>query len=313
MSGFLKRMENEIAYKKVGRGEGTGPISRILSGINLLALVYLLVYLFKDQQYIPLIILVVLGFTRFGHWVSIGLLIYFIVAKYWVGTGLILLYGGIGWLSVWFGVRNIKRNLYSGRANIDPFEGMADLLFILIFKLILFGVALLTSGIVSIIFWVLFGFVTLFEVGRYYQRLSSPWRKLHFPLMVHYSAIAGYLVGAAKSAGKEFNIKQALHSLIKAAYRYMEDDEINLLIESAEKKINNFSDREALNKLFQRSHPSLDPNKIEELMDKIETTLRNPEEKGLRIRYAIAEIVGREYGEHERMKYIYAVFTGQAN
>lgn len=313
MSVLFKRIENEIAYKKVGQGEGTGPISRILSGVNLIALVYLLVFLFKDQQYVPLIILVVLGFTRFGHWVSIGLFIYFIATKYWGGTALVLLYGGIGWLSVWFGVRNIKRNLYRGRANIDPFEGMADLLFILIFQLAFFSLALLTSGILSIIFWVLFGLVTLFEAGRYYQRLSSPWRRLHFPLMVHYSAIAGYQVGVTKSTGKEFNIEQALYSLIKAAYRYMEDDEVNLLIESAEKKMTNFSDRKALSKLFQRKNLSVEPNKIEELMDKIETKLRNPEEKGLRIRYAIAEIVGRDYGEHERIKYIYDVFTGQAN
>jgi len=313
MSDFFKRMENEIAYEKVGRGEGIGPISRILSGVNLLVLVYLLVYLFKDQQYLPLIILLALGFTRFGHWVSIGILIYFIVTKYWVGTALVLLYGGIGWLSVWFGVRNIKRNLYSGRANIDPFEGMADLLFILIFQLAFFGLALLTSGIISIVFWVLFGLISFWEVYRYYYRLSSPWRRLHFPLMVHYSAIVGYQMGVAESTGKEFNIEEALRSLVKTAYRYMEDDEVNSLIESAEEKMTNFSDREALQELFQRSNPSVESNKLQELMDKIEASLKNQEEKGLRIRYVIAEIVGRDYGEQERIKYIHAVITGQAN
>ena len=313
MSDFFGRIENETAYERMARGEGTGPTSRVLSGVNLLALIYLLVYLFKDQQYLPLIVLLALGFTRFGHWVSIGLLIYFVVAKYWVGTALVLLYGGLGWLSVWFGVRNIKRNQNSSRANIDPFEGMGDLVFILIFQLVFFGLALLTSGFLSIVFWVLFALVAFFEAGRFYHRLSSPWRRLHFPLMVHYSAIAGHQMGAADSTDKEFNIEQALYSLVKTAYHYMDDGEVHSLIESAKKKMTGFTDRRALKGLFQKNSPSMDHNRLPEVMDKIETSLGNREEKGLYVRYVVAEIVGRDYGEQERTKYVHAIVTGQAN
>lgn len=313
MSEFFKRMENEIALEKMGRGEGTGPISRILSGVNLLTLVYLMVYLFKDQQYVPLGILLILGFTRFGHWVSIGFLVYFIITKYWIGTALVLLYGGIGWLSVWFGVRNIKRNLYSGRSTVDPFEGSPILLPVFIFQLIFFALALLTSNILSAIFWALFGLVILYETGFFYHRLRAPWCRLHFPLMVRYAGIAGYKVAEAKSTAKDFHIKEALSTLVKSAYPYMKDDEVDSLIGSAEKKMANFSDREALNELFMKGKSSIDCNKLQELMDKIEIALKNQEEKGLYIRYVIAEIIGRDYGEQERQKYIHSVITGQAH
>lgn len=313
MSDFFRRMEKEIAYEKVGRGERTGPLSRILSGINILILVFILTYLFKDHKYLPLGILLVSFFTSFGHWIGIGVIIYFIVTGYWSGAFLLSLYVITSWSWVWFGMRSIKRNLYSGRANVDPFEGMYDLLPIFIIQVLSFGIALITNGILSIVFWVIFAIVTIYEVGRYYVRLAQPWRRLHFPLMIRYSSIAGYQMGAAESTGNEFSIKQVLRSLVKTAYPYMEDDEVSSLIDSAEKKMINFSDREVLGGLFQRSNLSADHNKFQELMDKIETVLKNPKEKGLLIRYVIAEIVGRDYGEQERIKYIHAVITGQAN
>jgi len=321
MDAFLKRIENEISYDRVSRGKGTGPISRILSGINLFVFVYLLIYLLKDQQYLSLGILLILtvlsfAFTWFGNWNAIGLiglLIYFLTTNYWMGVGLLFLYTSIGWASVWFGTRNVKKNLQTGRAEVDPFEGMFDLLFTFILQLIFFGLALLTSGILSIIFWVLLGIITLFEImTRYYPRLRSPWCKLHFPLMMRYSTLVGHRMGASKTTGKEFNIKDVLHSLVKSAYPYWEDNEVNLLVNTAEQKMANFTDREALKTLFRKNNPSIDLNKLKKVMEKIHTALRNPEEKGLYVRYVIGEIVGKDYGELERLKYIHAVIVGQA-
>ena len=310
--GDFDRLENEIASREISRGAKTGSVSAILSNVCLLALVYLLVQLFKDKHYLPLIIMLVLGFTRLGHWVSIGLFIYFVVSQYWVGASLILLYGGIGWFSFWFGLRNVKGNLGGRRANIDPLEGMHDLLFILILQLVFFGLALLTSGVLSIVFWVFFGLVTLFEILRYYHRLGSPWRRLHFPLMMHCFIILGKQMRSAESTGKESSIKEALYSLVKTAYPGMEDDEAYSLIDSAERRMDTFSDQGALTELSQKSNPSLDPAKRQAGMDTIETTLKYPKSDGSFIRYVIAEVIGRDYGEQERLKYIKAIITGQA-
>lgn len=313
MADFLKSVEHKMTWEKLLRGEGTGPVSKILSVAGLLVLVYLLVQLLKDQQYVPLGILLIFGFTRFGHWILLGLLVYFLFSKYWIGVVLLFLNYIIAWTSGWFGRRNITKNLYSARANVDPFEGMHDMLYVLIFQLAFFGLALLTSGILSIIFWLLFGLVTLFEAGRYYNRLSSPWRKIHFSLMIRYCAIVGYQTGLAERTGKEFGIYETLNDLIKSAYSYIGDDEVRLLIGSAENKLVNFDDREALKEFFKKKNPSISYDNLEQLIAKIETTIKSSKERGWLIRYVIAEIVGRDYGEHERLKYVCALLTGKAN
>lgn len=150
MSNFFEKFENELAYQKMSKGEGTGPVSRILSNVSILVLVFLLVTLFKAQFYWPALLFLVIGFTRFGHWASIGLLIYFVIIQYWTGVFIMMIYGAIGWISGWYGMRNIKKNLYSGKAKVDPFEGMGDLLFLLIFQIVFFALALSISGILSV-------------------------------------------------------------------------------------------------------------------------------------------------------------------
>jgi len=313
MTDFIKRIEKEIAFNKMGRGKGTGPISRILSIVQLIVFVYIVIFLFKDKQYLPFIILLLLGVTKFGHWVLIGLLIYFISTQYWTGVSLVLLSQGIGFLSVWFGLRNIKKNQFSGKADIDPFEGMDDIIITLIFQLIFLVLALLTSNTLSIIFWILFGLLTVYESGRFYHRLSSPWRRLHFPLMVHYLSIAGSLLAIQEITGKEFDIQIALRTLVNKAYPYMENDEVNSILESAKKKMTNFNDKEELKLLIQRKRNILDQNNLNDLLNKIETTLMSPKNNAMFVKYVIAEIIGRDYGKQERLNYIYAVLTGQAN
>lgn len=313
MSNVIKKFESRLALDKASRGEDTGPVSRILSGVNILILVYLLVSLFKDEKYISAVVLLTLGFTRFGSWVSIGLAIYFVVVGYWTGVILMLLFGCVGWFSIWFGTRNIKRNLYSGRAKVDPFEGMFERFYILVFQVVFFVVALLVPGMVGIIFWVLFGIVTLLQVGGYWHRLSSPWRRLHLPLMVRYAGIAGYQTGIAERTEKEVNIDEALHAFAKNVYPDLADDDVDSILESVQEKYDKFVDRKILEDEFRRKNASVDPKKLEELLDKIGETLKDPKETGLKIRWFIAEIIEHDYGIRERAKYLREVIIGGAN
>jgi len=115
---FFKKNEDKVVYRKLSRGRETGPISRILSGINLYIIVYLLVNLFKNEKYLPFIILLVLGFTPLGFWIMVGLLIFFIITKYWFGVILLLLYGVLSQLSGYFGEKNITRILHGKCSNV---------------------------------------------------------------------------------------------------------------------------------------------------------------------------------------------------
>ncbi len=313
MTDVIKKFESEIAFQKMSKGEGTGPISRILSNVNILIIVFLLATLVKDELYIPALILVLLGFTRFGHFVIIGLGIYFLIIGYWAGVIILLLAGLVGYSSVYFGTRNIKKNLYSAKARIDPFEGMADLLPLLIVQSAFFFIALITSGVTSIIFWVLFGLVTLFEAGRFYHRLAAPWRRLHYPIMVRYAAIAGVETAVAEKENREFDVEKALHGLIKNIFPDFSDKEIQEGIDVIKDKMHKFSDRKLLEDEFRKANPNIDNAKLKEVLDKIANALNDPKERGLFIRWFIAEMVERDYGKKERIKYLHAVILGRAD
>jgi hypothetical protein len=308
MSYFLEKFENEHAYQEMSKGEGTGPISRILSNVSILASVFLLVTLFKAQFYWPAFLLLVLGFTRFGRWVSIGLLVYFVIIQYWIGVIIMAIIGAFGWISVWYGIKNIKKNLYSGKVNIDPFEGMVDLLFLLIFQVVFFALALFTSGVLSIVFWVLFGLVTLFEVGRFYHRLASPWRQLHYPLMVRYAAIAGCYAGVAQKENKEFDIEAAIDAFVKVIYPNWTDEEITKFVKMIDEKMNSFADEDKLCDFIKKINTQIEDKKLDALLGKIQEHFKKKSP-----RWVIAETIERDCGIEERTKYLYSVIVGKAD
>jgi hypothetical protein len=99
----------------VRRGELTGPVSRILSSINLLLGTYILVLLIKNQYYIPVIIIIFLMFTPIAPLGVLGAIIYFAIIGYWVVVLLLLVLGIVGWLSVRFGMRNVLKILTQDR------------------------------------------------------------------------------------------------------------------------------------------------------------------------------------------------------
>ena len=219
----------------------------------------------------------------------------------------------VGYSSVFFGTKNIKQNLYSAKARVDPFEGMADLLPILVLQSIFFFVALIISGMASIIFWVLFGLITLFEAGRFYHRLASPWRRLHYPIMVRYAAIAGAEAAMAQNENREFDVKKALHNLAKNIFTDFSEKEIQEGIDVVEEKMQKFLDRESLESEFTKTNSSIDKSKLKEVLDKIANALKDPKERGLMVRWFVAEMIERDYGEVERAKYLRCVIIGQAD
>lgn len=308
MNNFFEKLENDLAYSKASRGEGTGPTSRILSNVNILLIVYLLIVLLKAHFYLPAILLLLLGFTRFSHWSFIGFIIYFIFVRYWPGIFIMAISGTVGWISAWVGMNNIKKNLYSDKAKVDPFEGMNDLLIILIFQVIFFVLALITSGFLSVIFWVLFTIVTLFEISRYYHRLSSPWRGIHYPLMVRYAWFVGIQTGIAKKTEKEFDKNAALKEFVKNIYPDWSEEEINNFIDSVNKKVEKFDDREKLIDAFKKNNPSLEDKKLGEVLDNFQEHLKKQIPRAV-----IAEIIERDFGIDEKIKYLYAGIIGRAN
>lgn len=307
MNFFSEGFEDKLAYLKAGKGEGTGPTSRILSNINILIVVYLLVILIKAHFYLPAILLLGLGFTRFSLLSFIGFIIYFVFIQYWEGVIAMSISGVVGWISAWTGMNNIKRNFHNNKAKVDPLEGMSDLLVVLIFQTIFFVLALITSGLLSISFWVLFTIVTLFEIARYYHYLASPWRRLYYPLMVRYAFFIGLQMSIAEKLKREVNITTALIDFMRSIYPNWTEEEVEKFLENVRIKMLKFTDRKGLIDAFKKNNPSLNLGRISKELDKFHKALKreNP-------RWVIAEIVERDYGIDERIKYLQSIITGRA-
>lgn len=310
---LYERVLNEAAIRKMQRGEGTGPVSRISSHISLLLLVYTAGRLIKDGLYLPLVILAVFSFTRFFTWVMLIFIVYFVFVAYIPGVILLGAYVLSAWASAWFGTRNIKRSFGAENAYVDPLEGMGDILLVFILQAPFLLVASFTSGVISIVAWGLFILVSLFFMGRYFYRLSSPWRRLHFPLMYRYSGLAGQEMGLAQVENREFDVRAALRNLVKSVYPNWQDDEADALVNSARERMVAFKDREAFVSFLKSRNPTLDPQRLNEFLQKTGDLLKRPDEKGMLVRYVIAEIVGRIHSEQERLKYLQAIFSGRAD
>ncbi len=183
---------------------------------------------------------------------------------------------------------------------------------IAILQLFFLIIALAISGVGSLIFLILFGLIIIYEVSYLLHRLRSPWRRLHFPLMVRYHKLVGARAALAESSQIEFDRESALFTLVKSVYPDWNENEIRLLIESAEKKRTTYADRDIFVELYKNKYPSIDQDEIEEIVHKIENEFSDPEQKPYYVRYIIGEIVSREFGEKERSKYIRSLFTGVA-
>lgn len=308
MNDFLEKVIDGIAYRKASRGEGTGPASKMFSSLNILIFVLWLVTLFKAKFYWVALTLLISVFTRFGLWVSIVLLIYFVIVHYWVGIVFLFTYGVIGWISAWLGIKNIKNNLYSGKTQVDPFEGMPDISFFYIFQVIFLSLALLIPGIPSVASWILFGIVTLFVLYRFYYRLVPRWRRLHCPLMVRYAPVVGYHSGIAKRENKKFDMDPSLKDFIKSIYPSLSSEELEDYLNTVDAKMESFAERNGLISVFRKDNLVVDSKKLNEALDEFHKHLkkRNP-------RWIIAEVIERDYGVDEKINYLQAILTGQAD
>jgi hypothetical protein len=308
----LEKLKTTIAANDAREGKGTGPLSKILSHLAILAFVYLLAALVKDRWYVSALVILGLGITRFGIWAFVAAAAYFAFVSYWAGVWLSLTAFATNVASFWVGLRNVKRNLFSKKTNVDAFEGMHDSVFALILEAMALFVGVVSTGTLASLAWAFFGIVMLFHLGRYGIRLGSPWRRLHNSLMVRYAGIAGYQMGTAQKEGREFDLAEALFELVKSALPSKEDEQIRELVESAQIKMREFSDRENLRRFFEKKFPAANANKIAELLDDIHRSLLDPQKKGERIRWTIAELVENDFGTEERTKYLDAVIFGKA-
>lgn len=308
----MLRMNNfreNLIFDRLQQGRGTGALSKFMSQLSIFAIIYLIVLFFEDEHYLLLALLLLFGFTRHGHWITVGLLIYCIFTNYWGAIIPILTFGLFGWLAAFFGFRNIESNLYR-TVNVDALEGMFDTVIAYYFSLILFILALITSGVLSVVVWALLIFALIYELLRVRTRTSEHWRKLHFPILIRFAKIVGYHVGFAKSRDEKAKFGDMILDFLNGLLPDWTDEDIDSLIEQAEESIEQFSDKEPLLEFLEQTHPSASSDDLEKVISNVSNILSKPE-NGMRLRYIIAELIELDYGEEEREKYVCNLLTGK--
>jgi len=242
----------------------------------------------------------------------LGGAIYFGLIQYWTGVTLLGLSFLVGILSVRFGIRFNEKIVRGQSAVIDPFENMPETGIPTIIELIAFGIAILSSGLISIIAWIVFAIGMGFLLMRYLFRLQSGWARLFYPLMLRYSSQSGEEAARAKLAGIEYSMENVLPKFVHSVYPSFSQEEINALIDTARMKLINFTDQEALKRYFQTSKNNLSQEVVDDLFSRVEQELQDQEGMGAKLlRFVIAEIVTREYGESERTKFVAGLITGR--
>jgi hypothetical protein len=311
MPDFLNKILDKTASDYAEQGYGTGGVSKILSGLSFLVLSFLCAYLFNDKLYIPLIILAVLSWNRYGYIIIVGILGYFIFAKYWIGIGLILLYWFIGITSIQIGKRNVKKLIFEQKPIINPFDGQGFILIFAVLQCLFCLGAMITHGIIMIILWVLFGIITIFLVQTYILRLFPKWRSIHYPLMIRYARVAAKETVESEAEHRQYDFLKATQLLMQTVYQRDEEKSKQLILKAYE-RMKNFSDRELLEKYCYKKNPSVNPLKLTEFLDAINKNLNFSDKNKSIIFYGIAEVVEDIYGCNERIKYLWAYFIGEA-
>lgn len=310
---YFKKLERQMVFDRVSKGQYTGLQSRLLSHLNLLVLVFLACLLILNRLYIPLIILGSTIFAgNFSLLIFIGLTIYLSAIKFWLGVAIIIAMGIIGQLSVIFGSQHTKRVLYSNKLtkNIDPFEGMMDMLPLTILEFIFFAVGIMSKGILSVIALSIFLILLFLNLYRYWYRYSEVWRRIHFSFMVRYAAKIGYAVGLTERDQKEAKIDIVLTDLLKEIIQDWSSIQAQQFLDIIKNKIEKFSEKSLFVDIFRKIIVSDD--KVQELVDKFGDKLKSQNDKGLFIRYVIAELIEKDYGIEEKKKYFEALLTGRA-
>lgn len=298
------------AYYRTNQGWTTGPASRLLSWITLNLYVVFAVMLLENKLYLPLIIAVVLFFAPLGSLGTLALAVYLAYIHFWTGLSLILVCLVLGFASFMFGVRYNKKLIKARGALIDPFETMPEIGAAIIVQLVALGGALLLPGVLAILLWVVYILATAFLAWRFAFRLRSPWARIHYPLMLRYSALAGVEAAAAATYGRDYSMNNVLLPLLRSLYPDREDHELQDVISSAERKLTDFSDEAPLREFL---NPLAGATQTDAILARTKADIQDRVGWDAKLlRFVIAEVVTREFGHKERTKYIAALLTGDA-
>jgi hypothetical protein len=139
---------------------------------------------------------------------------------------------------------------------ISPFEGQPLLPFCIVLIIIFGSLGIFLHGILSIIMWVLVVPFAFFLFSMITVRLSHKWAKVHYPVMIRYSRMAGMAMGLYPNKRADERVDIALALLLQSLYPNMSADEAQKMYEQMMEKGDVFHDKNMLTKAIERKAPN---------------------------------------------------------
>lgn len=164
---------------------------------------------------------------------------------------------------------------------------------------------------VSAWWWIASVVVGLWQVQRWFFHNGRPWRRIHFPMMSAYAAVSGFEHVEAEKNGREFDIKRALHSLVKSVRPDWGFSQTQQFIEREFSRCNSFSDEPLIKQYIQHKNNDMPQESIEKILC-IAKEAFNPSDKGFMVRMVIAGIIEDQHGTEQRGEYLFEVVRGKA-
>lgn len=196
------------------------------------------------------------------------------------------------------------------KIRINPLERYPILYMCILFFCLFITLAILLNGFLSIVFWIFTIIIGFFTFSIMYVRLSTKWRRIHYPLMVRYASALGYAQGQNESLTIDEKMDFALLFLLQSIYTTISPNILKSYYHSLLEGLPLFMDSEMLRIVLKNKLPSASTEDIEKLANHFANKVKD--EKFRKVWLIVSSLINIKYGEEEKYEYIYSIINGKA-
>lgn len=159
--------------------------------------------------------------------------------------------------------------------------------------------------------WIAVAILALFKGFKWWFYRSRPWRRIHYPAMRAYSAAAGTETAAAENEGRNFNVKNALITLLGLLKPNWDEEQKTLFVNREMERARTYSDEPLIREAFRKSNTKANDRELNELMNTLSNSI-NINDNGWMVRTVIAGLVEDQFGIDDRGEYLRECVSGNA-
>ncbi|MBU4274959.1 hypothetical protein KKE19_04075 [Patescibacteria group bacterium] len=196
------------------------------------------------------------------------------------------------------------------KIKINSFERYPILYTCLVLLCLFITLAVLLNGFLSIMFWIVTVIVGFFTFSIMYVRLSTKWRRIHYPLMVRYASALGFAQGQDESITIDEKMDFALLFLLQSVYPTISPDILKSYYSSLLEEFPLFMGYEMLCIVLKKKLSSASTEDIEKLAKHFTDKVKN--EKFKKVWLVMSNLIKIKYGEEEKFEYLFSIINGKA-